>query len=286
MNRTLELRPKRLHAVGVDVPAHKLPCAVVHSVMGEPVSRKGVVAAKLIGIDRGTSGDFGRDIWNQRHGFAVWNRRRVNLAVAFDNARYRCLARRSAPALAGPLAADVSFVSFHNALQQHRLASHKLADLMVHSPCGLVANSRLPHEFHCGHPVAAGHHNKHGMEPTAERSARLVKDCSGSGRNLETAPGASELLASIDTVKAIRLAALASSAVWKPLVKQILQAIRVVRELLVELFDCVFNFHANRLAKALGHPLSKWKLKGKFVALNIKHLQLLANFNPLLVANA
>jgi hypothetical protein len=52
------------------------------------------------------------------------------------------------------------------------------------------------------------------------------------------------------------------------LVEKVLQASRVVRELLVELRNCVFHFHASSLAKPVGHPLANQNFYEIFKALH------------------
>jgi len=101
------------------------------------------------------------------------------------------------------------------------------------------------------------------MEPSAERGLGLVKDGSGSRRNLETAPRAGEFLSCGKPMEAAGFAAFASASVGEPLVKQVLQAGIVIRKLLVKIFDRIFHFHAINLPKSLGHPQSNQKIYEK-----------------------
>lgn len=260
MNGTFELRPKRLHAIRMNDAPDKLLGSVVHGVMGEAERGQLVVASKLISEHHCAGFNFGDDVWDERDGLAVWNGDGVNLAAAFKDTGHRRLASRSAPAFAGPLAADVGFVRFHDAFEQIAFLGHKLADLMVHAPSGLVGHADLPHEFHCGNAIPAGGDYEHGVEPCPQFRGGFVEDGSGSGRDLETAPRASELLAARDRIKAISLAALASAAVWKPAVENMKQAGRVIRELFVEIRNRIFDIHANTLTGEGGHWLSMQKI--------------------------
>lgn len=88
-----------------------------------------------------------------------------------------------------------------------------------------------------------------------------MEDRASRGRNLMAAPSAGELFASSDPVKTVGLAAFAGAAVRKPLVKQVLQAGGIVRELFVELLNRIFHFHASSLTNVVGQPLSKLKEK-------------------------
>jgi hypothetical protein len=106
------------------------------------------------------------------------------------------------------------------------------------------------------------------VEPCAELGGGLVKDGSRRGRNLVPAPSALEFLARGKSVKTIGLAAFASAAVWEPLVKQVLQASSLIRELFVKVFDRVFHFHASSLSQAVGHPQSNRKIYENFKALH------------------
>jgi hypothetical protein len=99
------------------------------------------------------------------------------------------------------------------------------------------------------------------MEPRFEGSAGLVENRACRGRYLMTTPRASERLAATDGMKAIGLGAFrARPAVRIPLIKDVLEALSIRFELLVEIFNRVFRFHTSKLTQGVRQRLSNPKL--------------------------
>ena len=267
MNRTLELRPKRLHAIDMNLAANMLPLAVANPAMLEPLCLEAVIAVQFIGEHRCARHDFGSDIRNKGFRFAIRNDRCIDTPAASQDTSDNRFAIGSATALPMLLAADVGFIRFDNPFKHRNFARHKLADLMVHSPCRFVGNPDLAHKLHRRNTVAAGRHNEQGVEPSPQRRGGFVEDRPGSGRNLMAAPSAFKLFARVHAVKAVRFAAHASAAVWEPPAKQVLQAGTVIRKLFVKIFDRVFHFHGYDLTKATWTNAVQVKNKVNYVPL-------------------
>jgi hypothetical protein len=251
MNRPFQLRPERFHAVGMDDAAHKFLISVIHTGMVETEFNEVIIACEFIRKHCGTEGDFGGYVWNQSCGLAIGDSLGINIPAPFKDTGDGSLASRPASTFAGAFAADISFVGFNDTFEQISLALHKLANLMVDAPCGFVGDAGLTHEFHSGNTIAAGRHKEHGVEPSSEGSGRLMEDRSARGRDLFSAPRASEGFTIGDRIKAIGLATFASSSVWKSLVEKIEQAGRIIGELPVEILNRIFNFHVQNIKHEL-----------------------------------
>src|ERR1700693_2216782 len=90
------------------------------------------------------------------------------------------------------LAADIALVDLDQAAQRIGLVAvlHRLADLMLHQPCGRVADADLLAQLHRRDALLVVAHAIDGPEPAGERSAGLVKDRARGDRALEAANGA------------------------------------------------------------------------------------------------
>ena len=147
----------------------------------------------------------------------------------------------SNPGVTGSLAADVSFVRLNHALEFQAAFREQLADLMSHPPRTLVRHAKLALKFLGRYAVLAGRHEEHGEEPRFERSGGLVEDRSSGRINLIpafTSVGA----ALFDGVEVTLHAATLTSRTFRMALRvDVCQAIGVVLELGVELFDRVLH---------------------------------------------
>jgi hypothetical protein len=235
----------------MNVAVNLFAFAVIDGLVIEPKRFEGTVARKLIRHDRCAALGGFANVGHERACAHIRGCLGNNLSAASENANHRSLARRATSTFALANPADVSFIGFHRSakplLRTHGDV-HQLPDLMVDAPRGFIGHPGLPHQFHCRYTVAAGGHQEHGVEPRFEGRGGLVENRSGSGRNLVPAPSTGILASGCHGVKAAGFAAfLARSAVWKPLVEKVLQAVGIRLELHVEVPNRIFIFHAQNL---------------------------------------
>jgi hypothetical protein len=249
-NGTLQLRPKRFHTIRMNVAINKLLRMMFHRAVPKAGLGDLVVAAQFVSINGRALGNIGDDVRQQGLRLHVRNGSSLNASTAFQDSGNGSLARGSASPFAATSAPDVGFIGFNGSLEEAAILIHKLPNLVVYPPCGLVGHAGLAHQFHRGYSVAARRHQEHGMEPCPQWRRGFMKDGPGSRGNLKTAPSTGKALPASDRMKTIGLAALgAFAAVRIALLKEILKAGSVVRELPMKVFDCVF--HGSVLPKPL-----------------------------------
>jgi hypothetical protein len=263
MNPTLKLRPKGFNAVGVNLAIDIFQDAMPHRGMSKTMLGKRMVAQKLICEHRGTGQNLGFDVANQCDRLTVGNHCGIDNPLPFDKASHNRLAFGSASTNTRSFAADISFIRFNNPLQNGHSFCHQLPDLMIHPPCRLVGDSGLPHQFHGRNAIAASCHNEHGVKPRLEGRAGLMEDRPGSRRNLETAPCTGELFALGNPVETVGFSTLACGTMRKLLIEKVLQTGVIIRELLIEVLNRIFHFHARKYSKSTWTNAVQLKRKSK-----------------------
>lgn len=237
IHRPLQLAPESFNRVGVDIAAHVFVLAVVYCAVLVAPLRGVAVNRQFVGVERGGNIHIARDVpENVVCGHGV-NDLRDYPAIAFHNPDYRSLSSGSAPALARPHAANISFVRFDDAHEFRRSAvAHEFADLVIHPPSRLVGDAELPLQFLCGHPVLARSHQENGEEPRLQTRAGLMEDRASGGIDVFATPSARIATTASDVMERGFLAALrASQPIRPPCSEHKIEAGLIVRELRLEL---------------------------------------------------
>jgi len=106
----------------------------------------------------------------------------------------------------------------------------------------LSCSSKLPFQFLRGHSVLGLRHQENREEPRLQRGFRLVENRSCGGVKLRSTPRAGIRSALCDSVKAIRLPALASRSFGPASAVDELQTSCVIREVGIKAFERVFHW--------------------------------------------
>jgi hypothetical protein len=134
------------------------------------------------------------------------------------------------------------------------------ANLPEHSPSGFVGDARLALNLLCGDAATGLGHKIDRIEPSSKRSRRFVEDCA-SGRVNVMAAMIARVGRSAHNAMVLghRLALLAINTIWVEAIPKPFKAGRVIRELLLEVFQGVWQ-HL-RLAVVVGHDLTYFQVK-------------------------
>jgi len=134
------------------------------------------------------------------------------------------------------------------------------ANLLKHAPCRLVRHPSLALNLFGANPASSLGHEIDGIEPSRERSRRLVEDRSRGRVNVMAATVARVRRATHDAMMLSgRFALFAIDALRVEAIAKPLKAGRVIWELLLEVFQCVRQ-HV-RLAVVMGHLVTYCQVK-------------------------
>jgi len=240
--RPLELAPEAVNRIGMGFASDKFVSPVLDRPVRVAEGFKGVIAIALV------SGNLRarcNGLLNKRHKRSsanLLNNVKFNSSLSFDGPKHGGFSSSPSPTLAGSNAADIGLVNLDMPTDSSDVFLHQKADLFGDPPCTFVGNSQLAFKFLRRHTVLGNTHQEDGMEPQSQRSRRLMEDCARRGRNLMSAPRARVATAFKDRVEAILvLATWTLNAVRVLFVEQERQTRCVIRELLSEIFDCVFH---------------------------------------------
>ena len=139
------LVPEILDAVDVVAVLDEL-FAVIDAMVTELRHIENVVAAQPVGVDDAVGFDGPPDDRKQRIFLDVWNDKRVNLALPFQQPKHRHLARRAASALAFAGASEIALIDFDLTGQKRRLLGNlggdDLSQLMEEQRRGVAMDPR------------------------------------------------------------------------------------------------------------------------------------------------
>src|SRR5690348_16188875 len=218
-----------------------------------------VVDRQFISVDGAAGNDLLRNQSHQRLTAYFGNSFRNDLASALDNRHnWSFLSIVSGwVSLASLLhAAYIGFIHLNRWSLQLQIALRKQsANLLEHAPGSFVSDSALPLNLLRGNTAASRTHQKHGIEPSFERSGGLFQNSARKWINLSTA-----VIAAISSplsnavMLALLLALLAISNATRPsLIHQIIKAGVIIREFFVDVSvgvsECfryvLFDWHLN-----------------------------------------
>ena len=192
----------------------------------------------------------------------------ADAALALNDSDHRCfrfLVSRGSAALHSLLPAKVHFVNFDRLFAPaqlrriFRFVQHG-TNLLKHAPRGLVGYARLALNLFRGNAASGLRHEVDRVEPSRERSRRLVEDRASGRVNVMTAAVARVRRATRNAVVLCgRFARLAIDAVWVEVIAKPFKAGCVIRELALEVFQCVRQ-HV-RLAVVVGHLVTYSQVK-------------------------
>lgn len=188
----LDEGPEALDAVGVDVANDVNLRGMLDApmVVAPPHVREPVIAMQLIGIDGALRQDVLTSQREKCRARNVVDGQSLDAAAPLDDTKNRSLGFVAAHGPAGsvlPLAAHVRFVHLDSAVKRSRVVLKKLANLVEHPPSRLVGHTRLPLNLLRGDAAACRCHQVDSVEPSAERSAGLVKDRASRGMDVMAA---------------------------------------------------------------------------------------------------
>ena len=235
---TLRQRPEALNAVGVGIPVDIDLSTMLDSLV--PVSRHcdSVIAMELIGIDSGSPSYITP---NERHDgrtFDVGYDGGSDSPLPLDYADDGSFALCSPSSLAPSDSAEIGLVNFDLTVKRDSIFAEQSPDLLEHSPSGFVSDSSYPLKFLGGMPRACSGHPEHSIEPSRERSSRLVEDGISSRVNLMPAMVALVTWPTLNPmVLSYLVANRAMNPVWPSVVLQPLKDSIIVREFRLKLLQ-------------------------------------------------
>lgn len=235
-NRTFELRPEAVNGVRVRRATDVLFRAVIDDYVFEAKTARVVIDWRFVGVKFRPVLDVALHIAKDIRCRELADHLGLYRAAALDYARHCGLASSAMPALARSNATDVRLIGLHYSLELPTIVSHQLADLVRHSPCGLVGHAKLTFQFFCSDSVAAGGHEEDCEEPRHKRGAGLVEYSASSRIKLVAAPSARIRAALNNRVETLLLAALVTRPTVRPAgLEQEIEASAVVWKLRSEL---------------------------------------------------
>ncbi len=242
-NPALDKTPETFDGIRVNLADDIDALAMVDSLMLVSPSIKPVVGAKGISEDGGFREYMFLDESAQCVRFHVGRNEGANLPLALNHTDNRSFLGSASARSLGP-APVVRLIHFDFATESANrpalfIGQHR-ANLFEHAPRRLVGHSRFPLNL-LGRDSASGlRHQIDRIEPSGERSGRLVKDRLSGRVNMMAAMIARVRRTALDAVMlSNRVARLAKDAVWVQVVAQPFQTRRIIWELFLEVFQRV-----------------------------------------------
>src|ERR1035441_4454922 len=262
-NSTFDKAPKALNGIRVDFSDNIDLLAVIDSLMGVTASAEAVVGAEVVCKDHGVRQDVLFDESSQCIGLNVVGDECPNLPLALDHSDNGSLVC-SASACSLGSASVVGLVHFDltpaSTNRPALVITKHGANLLKHAPRRLVSHTRFPLNLLCRNSAARRGHQVDGIEPSRERRGGLVEDRASGRVNVMPAMVARVGRATLDAVMLCkRVARFAEDAVRVEVIAKPIKASRIVRELLLEVFQRVRQ-HV-RFAVVVGHDLTYFQVK-------------------------
>ena len=240
MNRPLELRPKTLNRVGMNIALDVLPPVVLNGFVEMPDRSDLVVAIGFVCGDDGVRRDHSLNERHQRNHLDVLDGAGFDLALALNRAKHRSLASGTPTTLATANAANIGFVQFYNffAVQRIRRLLHKHTNLLVDSPGAFVSDAKMPLKFFSCDTILALANQENGMKPHSKRRGAFVKN--GSFCRVSLKAASASVGSAVSNWMERRLATLrAFQAIGITLLENMRQTSLIVWEVLFEVFNGV-----------------------------------------------
>ncbi len=244
-DRPLQQAPDALNPVRMDIPTNPFLFRVIDALVAGIRIGNSLVGGKLVGVDRLCLGiSVIRDELVKRGLVRVGDDLQANLPLPLDGSDRDGLVTTVAAAHAARLAAHISLVNLHDALQKFTVGvPHGRADTVAEVPRRLIGDvERALHLEGTDAFLALGHQVDR-QKPLGQRKVCVVKNRARRNRKVIVAPVAVELLAGRDFRDDGAVAARAANASRPAKSGKPFAALVVVAVLLDELNEVNFGFH-------------------------------------------
>jgi len=247
-NRPLQLAPKALYRVGIDVPPDVFLPEVVNGAMVIPHLRQILIGLEGVRHDLGAAMDVILNKGQENGLIGLLDDFGLNPTLSFNRPHNGGFISQFMAALISCAvnAPYVGFVYFHNAYQWVAIRLHKPSNLLGDSPSALVGYFKMAFNLLGRYPVLGLAHQVDGIEPGCKRRRALMEDRAGHRGDLVSA-GAGVRPPLFHGIKFLLAALHALKAVGIDLLEDIRQASLVIGELGLEVLEAVSCFHAKSI---------------------------------------